>query len=257
MPLTDKVPPRVSRTGVSVSAAPSENLQNTILLGLPGKEREYMLSRCERVGLPKHAVVNEAGQTIDAAYFVNSGLVSLLTVMSDGKSVEIALAGKEGFIGLPLIFGFSSGAARAVMQVEGYCYCLSATDFREALGECPVLEKSLQRFSQSLAMQTAQIAACNRLHEVDRRLARWLLMSDDRLEGEVVPLTQEVLAQMLGTRRASVTVAAGILQKRGLITYRRGEVKIDNRAGLEGAACECYEAIKRQSEKWTGELRNK
>ena len=258
MPIADKVPPRISKLSVSVSAAaPSDKLQNTILLGLPAKEREYVLACCELVHLPKHVILNECGNPVDTAYFINSGLVSLLTVMAGGKSVEVGLTGKEGFIGLPLVFGFTTNLSRAVMQVEGKCYRIVAADFRDALRDCPALEKSLQRFSQIMAMQAAQIAACNRLHEVDRRLARWLLMSHDRLEADIVPLTQEMLAHMLGTRRASVTVAAGILQKSGLITYRRGDVKIDNRQGLEAAACECYEAIKRHSEKWISELRAK
>ncbi|MGB8321462.1 MAG: helix-turn-helix domain-containing protein, partial [Candidatus Acidiferrum sp.] len=130
---------------------------------------------------------------------------------------------------------------------------ISATDLEEVLQNTPALKKNLLRFSQVLAMQATQIAACNRVHEVDKRLARWLLMSQDRVGGNRVSLTQETLANMLGTRRASVTVAAGALQKMGLITYRRGDVKIDNRQGLEEASCECYETMKRQAEKWKRE----
>jgi CRP-like cAMP-binding protein len=257
VPIADKVPPRSFRSGVSLPATDAENLQNTILLSLPPKEREYVLARCELVNLPKHVVLYEAGDPIEIVYFIDTGLVSFLTVMADGKSVEVGLVGREGFVGVPLVFGFPSNPTRAVMQVEGNCYRITATNFRDALRECPTLERSLQRFSQSMALQATQIAACNRLHEVDRRLARWLLMSNDRLGENIVPLTQETLAHMLGTRRASVTVAAGILQKSGLITYRRGDVKIDNRPGLEAASCECYEAIKRQSQKWLNELRAK
>jgi CRP-like cAMP-binding protein len=140
------------------------------------------------------------------------------------------------------------------MQVAGSAYQLTAADFKEVLAHLPVLEKSLNRYAQSLGMQATHVAACNRLHEVDERLARWLLMSQDRLGGDVVPLTQEFLAHMLGTRRASVTVAAGILQRAGFITYNRGSVRIDNRTGLEDAACECYASIKQQTEKWEKEL---
>src|SRR5467141_1636663 len=118
---------------------------------------------------------------------------------------------------------------------------------------CPTLEKRLHRYSQVLAMQASQVAACNRLHEVDERLARWLLMCQDRIGSDFVPLTQEFLAHMLGTRRASVTVAAGILQKAGLITYQRGRVTVVDRSRLEGAACECYETMGRQSKKWQGD----
>jgi CRP-like cAMP-binding protein len=201
--------------------------------------------------------LNEVGEAIENAYFTNTGLISFLTVMADGKSVEVGLSGKEGFAGLPLVFGFSSSPTRAVIQVDSTGYRMSADNLKDALRDCPILNKSLLRFSQIMAVQATQVAACNRLHEVDHRLARWLLMSQDRLGGDDVPLTQEILAHMLGTRRASVTVAAGILQKSRLITYRRGDVRIDDRAGLENAACECYETIKRQSEKWQSETKTK
>ena len=203
--------------------------------------------------LPKHTLLNEIGEHIEWAYFINSGLASFLNVMGDGKSVEVGLTGKEGFVGVPLLAGFSTSPSRVVMQVDGSGFRISAVDFQEVLKACPSLNRSLQRFSQVLGMQATQVAACNRLHEVDQRLARWLLMSQDRLPGDVVPLTQETLANMLGTRRASVTEAAGILQKAGLITYRRGDVKIDNRRGLEAASCECYVAMRRLADKWRSE----
>jgi CRP-like cAMP-binding protein len=139
------------------------------------------------------------------------------------------------------------------MQITGTGFKIGASDLEGILQESPALNTGLLRFSQVLAMQATQIAACNRFHEVDRRLARWLLMSQDRVGGDSVSLTQETLANMLGTRRASVTVAAGALQKQGLITYRRGDVKIDNRPGLAEASCECYETMKRQAEMWKNE----
>ena len=146
-----------------------------------------------------------------------------------GKSVEVGLAGKEGFIGLPLVVGLSTSPSRVVMQVAGSAFRIRASDFTQALRRCPQLERQLNRFTHAMAMQATQVAACNRVHEVEERLARWLLMSQDRLGGDHVPLTQEFLAHMLGTRRASVTVAAGILQKAGLIRYTRGEVNVVNR----------------------------
>ena len=173
--------------------------------------------------------------------------------MADGKSVEVGLAGKEGFVGVPLLAGFSTSPSRVVMQVDGNAFRISPVDLQDVLEVCPNLNRNLQRFGQVLGMQATQVAACNRLHEVDQRLARWLLMSQDRLSGDVVPLTQETLSNMLGTRRASVTEAAGILQRAGLITYHRGDVKIDDRRGLEAASCECYFAMKRLAEKWSGE----
>jgi CRP-like cAMP-binding protein len=220
--------------------------QNTILLKLPGKEFSTLLPALKLVQLPTHTF----------AYFIESGLASVLNVLEDGKSVEVGLAGKEGFIGIPLVVGFSSSPNRVIMQVEGSGFKISAAAFAAILPQCPQLEKSLQRFSQELGVQAMQVAACNRLHEVDERLARWLLMSQDRLGGDIVPLTQEFLAHMLGTRRASVTLAAGMLQKAGLIAYSRGEVKIENRKELEDASCECYAAINRQSQNWRDEAKN-
>jgi CRP-like cAMP-binding protein len=250
---TPKLPRRVAAKPTGTDGT-HNNILNLILLGLPAEELTAAVKKLEFVELPTHSILNEAGETISHVYFVNSGLASVLSVMSDGKSVEVGLAGKEGFIGLPLVVGLSTSPTQVLMQVAGSAYQVAAADFKELLPHSPALEKSLNRYAQSLGMQAVQVAACNRLHEVDERLARWLLMSQDRLGGEVVPLTQEFLAHMLGTRRASVTVAAGILQKAGLITYNRGSVKIDSRSGLEDAACECYASIKQQSEKWEKEL---
>jgi CRP-like cAMP-binding protein len=229
-------------------------VQNQILLGLPAKECSAIFSKLEFVSLPTPSVLNEAGERIKFAFFINGGLASVLRVMDDGKSIEVGLCGKEGIVGIPLAAGFSSSPNRIIMQVAGSAFRMKAKDFSTAVRECPALARSLQRFSQELALQSEQVAACNRLHDVEERLARWLLMSQDRLGGSLVPLTQNFLAHMLGTRRASVTVAAGILQKAGLITYFRGQVKVETRTGLEDAACECYGVIVRQSNKWRKEV---
>jgi CRP-like cAMP-binding protein len=228
-------------------------LNNRILLSLPDAERASLLPKLQFTPLPTHTMLNEATETIEFAYFINSGLASVLNVMNDGKSVEVGLAGKEGFIGLPLIAGYVTSSTRVVMQVGGDGYKVKAKDIQAVLPHCPRLFLGLNRFSQELGMQATQLAACNRLHEVSERLARWLLMSQDRLGGDNVPLTQEYLAHMLGTRRASVTVAAGALQKAGLITYRHGEVNIRNRTKLKQASCECYKSLTEQSAKWQNE----
>jgi CRP-like cAMP-binding protein len=225
-----------------------EKIRNLILLGLPAKECDALWKSLEFVDLPTHTELHEAGEPIKFVYFIEDGLASVLTMMVDGKSVEVGLAGKEGFVGLPLVAGFSTSAMRVIMQVGGSGYRINAKDFLKVLSTCPTLEKKLNQYSLHLAMQAAHVAACNRVHEVDERLARWLLMSQDRLGGDNVPLTQEFLAHMLGTRRASVTVAAGMLQAAGLITYNRGNVTVENRAQLEDAACECYEAMKNQTD---------
>jgi len=229
-------------------------MHNEILLGLPREECDVLFPYLEYVQMRTHDALHEAGQPIAHGYFVNDGLASVLNVMTDGKSVEVGLAGKEGFIGLPLIVGLSTSPSRVVMQVAGSAFRIRASDFVQALRRCPQLERQLNRFTHAMAMQSAQVAACNRIHEVEERLARWLLMSQDRLGGNRVPLTQEFLAHMLGTRRASVTVAAGILQKAGLIRYTRGEVNVVNRAELEDASCECYQSMMRQTESWKKEL---
>jgi CRP-like cAMP-binding protein len=199
--------------------------------------------------------LNEKSAVIEYCYFINSGVASIIHVMSDGKSVEVGLTGREGFVGLPVVVGFSSSPTRAVIQIAGTGYKMRVRDLKSAIRNGSRLTESLQRYAQELSIQAIQIAACNRLHEVDQRLARWLLMSRDRVGHSTFPLTQEFIAHMLGTRRASVTVAAGNLQKRGLISYTRGQVTIKDPAGLEAAACECYQGINRQIERWRKDAR--
>ena len=256
--MTDKV----KRLGVKHSSAmaPADGggpaHENMILAALPGKERARILARSELVSLPARTILSERGQAIEFGYFLNSGVVSIIHVLTDGKSVEVGLTGREGFVGLPLIVGYATSPTRAVIQIAAAAYKISAQDLKKALVSSPRLKESLQRYSQELSVQAIQIAACNRLHEVDERLARWLLMSQDRVGQTTFPLTQEFISHMLGTRRASVTVAAGILQKAGLITYSRGQVSIENRAGLESAACECYQGITQQIERWRSDSKS-
>jgi CRP-like cAMP-binding protein len=187
-----------------------------------------------------------------SGYFRDSGMISILSVFPDGKSVEVGLVGDEGFAGLPLIAGFHGAATRGVVQIEGSAFRVGADALVELLGQCPTLDQKLQQRSHILTMEVMQIAACNRLHDVEERLARWLLMCADRVHTESLPLTQELLAQMLGTRRSSVTIAAGVLQKAGMIAYTRGDVQIVNRASLEEAACDCYQLMQRQLKAWLG-----
>ena len=226
------------------------HIHNEILLRLPRKECEMLLSKLEFVRLKIHHVLHEPGDTLKSAYFCNTGLISILSVFPDGKSVEVGLVGKEGFIGLPLVAGFRTAPTRAMAQLEATAFRVDGAALIVALRQCPELGRQLQRFSQMMNLQATQIAACNRLHEVDERLARWLLMTADRVGSNSVPLTQEFLGQMLGTRRSSVTVAAGILQKAGLIAHTRGDLTITNRPKLEAAACDCYGMMQRQIEEW-------
>jgi len=181
-------------------------------------------------------------------------MASILNVMNDGKSVEVGLAGPEGFVGIPLIAGFRTSATRIVVQAVGTALRANADDLQIALRNCPQLLAELLRYSQEATMEVTQIAACNRLHDVEQRLARWLLMTQDRVRSDKLPLTQEFLSQMLGTRRSSVSVAAATLQKAGLIQYNRGHVSVVNRKALENASCECYGVIQKQIQNWRGEL---
>jgi CRP-like cAMP-binding protein len=232
-----------------------KEITNLILCSLPRNESAQIVPSLEFVRLTLHYVLHEVGETIRSVYFLNSGLGSVLTVQPDGKSVEVGLIGKEGFVGLPVIFGFSTSGLRVVTQADGTAYRLSVEVLQRILPQCPELERQLQRFAMILGMQSTQLAACNRLHDVEERLARWLLMSQDRIGGEILPLTQEFLGQMLGTRRASVSMAAGKLQKAGMIRYSRGSVGILNRQKLERTACDCYQIIKGQKDKWQAETR--
>jgi CRP-like cAMP-binding protein len=246
--------PRSTRiTEKAVSEIEGIPVRNELLLGLPSSESNLILPQLTFVQLRTHDILEDPGELIKYAYFVNSGLVSVLSMMENGKSVEVGITGKEGCTALPMAVGLKTSLLRLVVQIQGTAFRISSQGLAKSLRQCPVLEKRMQQYSQIMGMLSAQVAACNRLHEVDERLARWLLMSQDRIDGDIVSLTHEFLAHMLGTRRSSVTVAAGVLQKAGLITYNRGSVKIEHRARLEDAACECYDLIRKHTDIWKRE----
>jgi len=226
---------------------------NKILLGLSPKECSQIVPKLEFVRLKLHQVLHEAGETIKSGYFVNSGMMSVLAVQPDGKTVEVGLIGREGFAGLPLLVGYNNGPTRVMTQADGTAYRCEAETLKQLIQQFPELGKGLHRFAYQLAMQSTQIAACNRLHDVVSRLARWVLMTQDRVRADRLPLTQEFLGQMLGTRRSSVTVAAGVLQKASLIAYTRGSVTILKRKELENAACDCYGIVQQQLKHWESE----
>ena len=228
-------------------------LTNGILRSLPRNEFNAIFPALELVPLPLHLVLNEAANPISFGYFLSGGLASILTVLGNGKIVEVGLTGAEGFVGLPLVVGLKSSAQRIIVQVAGSAFRISARNITAALVEAPALRRRLDQYGQEIAMQSSQIAACNRLHNANQRLARWLLMSQDRLGGDVVSLTQEFLAHMLGMRRASVNVALGFLQRKGLVAFVRGAVIIQDRQGLERATCECYASILRHHTRWQKE----
>lgn len=242
------VVPAIPANGDGVS------VHNKILLSLSPGDLARILPKLEFVHLKLHQILHEAGQSIKSGYFVNEGMISILAVHPDGKSVEVGLIGKEGFAGLPLLVGFRTSPTRLITQGDGSAYRCDAETLRQLVGQIPALEMQLHRFGQILAMQTTQIAACNRLHEVEERLARWILMTQDRIGSTRLPLTQEFLAQMLGTRRASVTVAAGALQRAGMIAYTRGSVTILDPKMLAETACDCYAIVQRQLNEWESEV---
>jgi CRP-like cAMP-binding protein len=253
--MPEKSSPIRARSESRLPSADGHPVENELLLRLPTKESDAIFPTLIYLKLRSREVLHEPGQTLKFAYFMNFGLTSILNVLGDGKSVEVGLTGKEGFVGMPLVVNFSSSPTRAVVQIEGAAFRVKAEDLADLIPQCPEFSQRLQRYVQRLAMQATHVAACNRIHEVEERLARWLLMCQDRVGSDTVPLTQEILAHMLGTRRASVTVAAGILQKAGLINYSRGTVNIVNRQKLQDASCECYAAMMLQSAKWDKESR--
>ena len=184
------------------------------------------------------------GQKVDTVYFLEDGICSLVVTMENGNSIEVGIIGRDGFVGMPAVLGASHSPGRSFMQVAGSGYALSAKVLmEESRGTAGELLMCLLRGVQGLLIQTAQTAACNRVHELEGRLGRWLLMCQDRMQSDELAITHEFLAIMLGTNRSSVTIAAGMLQKAGLIEYSRGRVRIENREGLEKAACECYAIV--------------
>jgi CRP-like cAMP-binding protein len=218
-------------------------VKNVVLISVPSDEYALLRPHLEHVELPQQLILQETGQRIDFAYFLNEGLASLVVLTRDGRSVEVAIVGKEGMIGTPLAVGLRQGPYRAITQISGQALRIKSAALEEILQSAPELRLILNRYVLIQGLQIAQIAACNRLHEIEQRLARWLLMCQDRVDSDLLPITHEFLAQMLGTGRPSVSLAAGILQRAGLIENLRGTVKILNRPQLEESACECYRAI--------------
>ena len=221
----------------------AQGTKNLVLKSISSNEYELISPYLEYVELPHHAILHEAGERIEYVYLLDEGLASLVVLTADGRSVEVAIVGREGVVGTPLAVGLRRGPYRSIMQISGKGLRIKAEIFEEKMGQAPQLRLVMNRYVLVQGLQIAQIAACNRLHEIEQRLARWLLMCRDRIDTDLLPVTHEFLAQMLGTGRPSVSLAAGILQKAGTIENLRGTVKIQNRQELESAACECYRAI--------------
>ncbi len=229
------------------------SVDNLILSSLPDQEYRLLQPHLEPVPLPQYKILNETGARIDFAYFLNAGMTSMVALSSDGRSVEVGIVGREGMVGMTLTVGLRHGIFRSIMQMSGTGLRLRSEVFQDILRSAPTLRSELNRFALMNAIQGAQLAACNRLHETEQRLARWLLMCQDRVDSRLLPLTHEFLAQMLGTGRPSVSLAAAALENAGLIENSRGAVRILNRKNLEHAACECYGVIQHLREKLTVE----
>ena len=223
-------------------ANPSEN---HLLASLPEPEWQRWHPHLEPVDLPLGAVLYESGDTMGHVYFPTTAIVSLLYVMEDGASAEIAVVGNEGIVGVSLFMGGESTSSRGVVQSAGRGYRMKAQVLKEEFKRAPVLHLLL-RYTQALITQMAQTAVCNRHHTIDQQLCRWLLLSLDRLQGKELVMTQELIANMLGVRREGVTEAALKLQEAGLIRYSRGRITILDRPGLEARTCECYKVVKNE-----------
>jgi len=217
--------------------------KNRVLASLPAAAMKRLAPHLSPVTLKLNQSLYDPGQTVDAVYFLEEGVCSTVVTMDTGNTVEVGITGRDGFVGLPAVLGTGNSPNRAFMQIPGHGFSVKAKILQEQLEASSELRQRLQRFVQAMLVQTAQTAACNRVHELEERLARWLLMCQDRVQSDRIPITHEFLAMMLGTRRTTVTVAAGMLHKAGLIAYSRGNVTIQNRKGLEEAACECYRII--------------
>lgn len=216
---------------------------NRLLNVLPDATLDRLRPHFTERDLPHKAVLQEPHEAIRDVYFPISGVISWIVTMKDGDMAEAITIGREGFAGLSAALGGRSAAATLIVQAPGRALTLPAQAFAEALDEDRAFAKLMQRYANTVINVMAQCAACNRLHEVTERCARWLLMMHDRADGDEFTLLQEFLADMLGVRRPSVSVCASILQRAGLISYKRGKVRIENRTGLELASCECYGVI--------------
>jgi len=217
---------------------------NYILGSLPETEAETLRSSLEPIYLNWHEDLHEPGEEIEFGYFPGGGVVSLVVATADGRTAEVGVVGREGFVGLPLIGGFSKGPHRALVQAPTNAYRIRADAFQRLLPELPELRIRLTRYALLQGMQVAQTAGCNRLHDLEQRLGRWLLMCQDRVGVDSLPLTHELLSTMLGTDRPSVSIAAGSLQRKGVIEYSRGNLRILDRQRLQELSCECYGVIR-------------
>ena len=224
-------------------------VRNHLLASLPPDDFAALGGSLRPLDLVPKRTLHAPDRPIETVYFPESGMVSMVAALEDGQLMEVGIVGREGMVGLPVVLGVDSGSVEAMVQVSGAALGLPAASLVEALGRSPALKALLLRYAQAFHVQVAQTAACNGRHPVEERLARWLLMAHDRAGRPSFPMTQEFIATMLGVRRAGVSLAAGILQRAGVIAYRHGRIAVLDRTGLEGTSCECYGAVRRHFER--------
>ena len=227
-------------------------VRNRLLAALPPDGFAALAPALRPVELEFKRTLHRPDRPIEAVYFPEGGMVSLLTPLEEGQTTEVGIVGREGLVGLPVVLGAESASTEAMVQMPGDALRVPAPELREVFEASAALRGVLLRYAQASHTQIAQTAACNGQHAVDERLARWMLMAHDRAGADEFPMTQEFMAMMLGVRRAGVSVAAGTLQKAGVIRYGYGRITVLDRAGLEAAACECYGAVRRQYERLLG-----
>jgi CRP-like cAMP-binding protein len=219
-------------------------VRNKLLLAMPDNEYELMRPDLTYVDLPGHLSLHEPTQNIEFVYFPNRGMVSQVVVTKDGRTVEVGVVGNEGYVGAGLAAGLSRSSVREIIQIAGDGSRVLGNALDRILRSAPQLQLMLNRHTGLQGMQVAQTAACNRLHDIQERLSRWLLMTQDRVDSGMLPITHDFIATMMGTDRSTVSLAAAVLQKKGILEYVRGAVKIVNRRKLEKSACECYDVIR-------------
>lgn len=236
-----KTPP-ILQSGERTNAA-GKPVSNKILLSVPNAEYRAIRPCLEHLPLPSHLTLYEPSEKLEYVYFPNGGLVSLIVPMKDGQTVEAGVVGNEGAAGVPIVVGLTRSPVREIVQISADGFKLRTRAMQDILKSIPEFQMTLTRYAVLQGMQVAQTVACNRLHRIEQRLARWLLMAQDRVDSGLVAMTHDFLATMLGTNRPTVSSAAAILQKSKAIEYVRGAVKIVNRKRLEASACECYGVI--------------
>ena len=237
---------------MSTQTSPHNPVENHILAALPGEEYERLLPHLSHVSLSLGEVVYEAGGRLNHIYFPTTSIVSLLYTMENGSSAEMGLTGNDGVVGIALFMGGDTMPNRAVVQSAGDAIRMKAKVLQQEFTRGGQFQHLLLRYTQALITQISQTAVCNRLHSIEQQLCRWLLLSHDRVEGDELIMTQELIADMLGVRREGVTVAAGRLQDIGAISYVRGHIKILDRKRLEATACECYKVVKSEFDRLLG-----